>query len=100
MNHTLRASLLTSGAVGLAGLLSLSGCDRSSPTTTDAEQSAADRPAQAADSAAAPTAAAFGRTADGQQAELYTLRNAHGVQVSITNYGGTITRLFVPDKAG
>ncbi|RTQ48148.1 galactose mutarotase [Hymenobacter gummosus] len=101
MNHTLRASLLTSGAVGLAGLLSLSGCDRSSPTTTAPGQSAADRPAAAADSAApAPTAAPFGRTADGQQAQLYTLRNAHGVQVSITNYGGTVTKLLVPDKDG
>ncbi|WBA42214.1 aldose epimerase family protein [Hymenobacter canadensis] len=42
----------------------------------------------------------FGRTAEGATAQLYTLRNAHGLQVSITNYGGTITQLLVPDRAG
>ncbi|MCA8830977.1 aldose epimerase family protein [Hymenobacter pini] len=47
-----------------------------------------------------PTASSFGRLADGTEAQLYTLRNAHGVQVSITNYGGTVTKLLVPDKAG
>ncbi len=42
----------------------------------------------------------FGSTADGKTAQLYTLRNAHGVQVSITNYGGIVARLLVPDRHG
>ncbi|WP_054413596.1 aldose epimerase family protein [Hymenobacter sp. DG25A] len=47
-----------------------------------------------------PTASSFVTTTDGTEVQLFTLTNAHGVQVSITNYGGTITRLLVPDKAG
>ncbi|MBT9395537.1 galactose mutarotase [Hymenobacter sp. NST-14] len=52
------------------------------------------------DSPPNPVAAPFGKTQDGTEVQLYTLTNAHGLQVSITNYGGTITSLLVPDKAG
>ncbi|UPL51216.1 galactose mutarotase [Hymenobacter sublimis] len=50
--------------------------------------------------ASAPTSASFGKTLDGTEVQLYTLTNTHGLQVSITNYGGTVTSLLVPDKAG
>ena len=42
----------------------------------------------------------FGKTADGEQAFLYTLRNASGMEVSITNYGGTVTSVKVRDRNG
>lgn len=42
----------------------------------------------------------FGTTRDGQAAELFTLTNARGHEVKITNYGGAIISLTVPDKAG
>lgn len=42
----------------------------------------------------------FGKTQDGQQADLYTLTNANGLVVKITNYGGTITELWTPDRKG
>lgn len=42
----------------------------------------------------------FGSTQDGQPAHLYTLRNQNGVEVAITNYGGAIVSLLVPDRAG
>ncbi len=42
----------------------------------------------------------FGKTADGTEVFLYTLRNASGMEVKITNYGGTITQIRVPDKNG
>jgi aldose 1-epimerase len=42
----------------------------------------------------------FGRTPDGQQAELYTVRNSHGVVAKITNYGGILTELWMPDRHG
>lgn len=43
---------------------------------------------------------AFGKTADGQEVELYTLTNSRGVEVKITTYGGIVTSLKVPDRAG
>ena len=46
------------------------------------------------------TKAVFGKTQDGQQAYLYTLTNANGLVVKITNYGGTITELWTPDRRG
>lgn len=42
----------------------------------------------------------FGTTPAGEDVELYTLRNTHGVEVQITNYGGIVTRLLVPDRDG
>src|SRR5215217_7860791 len=41
----------------------------------------------------------FGNT-DGQAITEYTLTNANGMQLSIINYGGTITKLTAPDKNG
>ncbi|UII21468.1 aldose epimerase family protein [Fulvivirga ligni] len=38
--------------------------------------------------------------ADGKKVSLYTLKNSHGVEAHITNYGGIITSLMVPDKTG
>ena len=43
---------------------------------------------------------AFGKTADGREVSLYTLKNAEGMEVAISNYGGTIISLKVPDRAG
>ena len=45
------------------------------------------------------TKAPFG-TADGQSVDLYTLRNVHGVEAKITNYGGILVSLKVPDRNG
>lgn len=42
----------------------------------------------------------FGKLPDGKIADLYTLKNTNGVIVQISNYGGTITNLVVPDKNG
>jgi aldose 1-epimerase len=37
---------------------------------------------------------------DGAPVDLYTLTNAHGLQVQITNYGGAVVSLLVPDRDG
>ena len=42
----------------------------------------------------------WGRTADGEQVDLYTLRNSNGMEAAITNYGGRLVSLKVPDRAG
>lgn len=37
---------------------------------------------------------------EGKQVDLFTLRNTHGMMVQITNYGGKIVSIIVPDKDG
>ena len=44
--------------------------------------------------------APFGKTRDGTEVRIYTLRNARGMEARITNYGGTITSLTAPDRKG
>jgi aldose 1-epimerase len=39
-------------------------------------------------------------TVDGQEVKQYTLMNASGTVVKILNYGGYVTNIIVPDKAG
>ena len=45
-----------------------------------------------------PQSAAFGTLANGQSAQLFTMRNGHGIEVQVTNYGGIITSLMTPDR--
>lgn len=42
----------------------------------------------------------FGRTADGRNVDLYTLRNSSGMEVRIATYGGIIVSIKVPDRKG
>jgi aldose 1-epimerase len=39
-------------------------------------------------------------TADGKEVNLYTLKNAKGMEVKITNFGGIVTAIMAPDKNG
>jgi aldose 1-epimerase len=49
---------------------------------------------------ASVTKQSFGKTASGENIDLYTLRNIHGVEAKITNYGGIVVSLKVPDRSG
>lgn len=42
----------------------------------------------------------FGTLSDGRQAHLHTLANANGFRVDVTDYGGSIVRLFARDRDG
>lgn len=42
----------------------------------------------------------FGILDDGRQARLFTLTNASGMEVTITDYGGIVTAIRVPDRHG
>ncbi len=42
----------------------------------------------------------FGALPDGSEADLYILKNAAGMEVRISNYGGTITYWSAPDRQG
>jgi len=37
---------------------------------------------------------------EGKQVDIYTLKNENNIKVKITNYGGIITSIMVPDKNG
>ena len=84
----------------LPGLLLLAACGANNL----ADQATTTAPAAAdstqTTSAAMPTSASFGKTTDGTEVQLFTLTNANGVKATITNYGGTLTSLLVPDKNG
>ena len=42
----------------------------------------------------------FQAKVQGKETDLFTLTNDNGVEISITNYGGTIVAIMVPDKDG
>jgi aldose 1-epimerase len=42
----------------------------------------------------------FGKTANGQEIDLYTLTNKSGVEIGIINRGGTVVSIRVPDRSG
>lgn len=47
-----------------------------------------------------PSKSSFQQTIDGKQTDLYVLKNKHGMQAAITNYGGRLVSLLVPGKSG
>lgn len=47
-----------------------------------------------------PADSAFEKTIDGKQTHLYTLKNKNGMIMTMTNYGGRVVNLLVPDSAG
>ena len=46
------------------------------------------------------TRASFGHTADGQDVEIVTLTNSHGMRARVMNYGASLQSLLVPDRNG
>lgn len=46
------------------------------------------------------TTESFGKTSDGTQVWLYTIRNNSGFTAAVTNFGAILVKLFVPDKTG
>jgi aldose 1-epimerase len=75
-------------------LVFLAGCEKREEGDTVA------KPAKAAKGAATITKEAWGKTQDGAPVDLFTLTNAAGVKARITNYGGIVVSLKVPDKNG
>jgi aldose 1-epimerase len=47
-----------------------------------------------------PELSAYSREISGKQTQLYLLKNATGMQVAITNYGGYLLGAWVPDQKG
>jgi len=57
---------------------------------------------KAGPSANAPgiTKSPFGKMPEGQVMDLYTLTNRGGMKVTLTNYGGRVVSILVPDRQG
>lgn len=84
-----RLTLVTS-CLSLTAALFLNGCACCTTKTSDA----------------APTKTmklehkVFGKTPDGAEVKIYTLSNSKGMTAKITEYGGIITELWMPDRNG
>ncbi len=93
---TVLPRLLPLAALAVAAL-GVVACQPSTPAS-DAPSAPASPAAPAAQ--ASVIKSSFGTLADGTAVDLYTLTNAHGVEMRVTNYGGIVVSLKVPDKAG
>ena len=65
----------------------------------------AEQAARSTDEATSPgpptiTSEPWGVTPDGDSVSLYTLRNASGMIVRVSDWGGIVTRVLVPDRDG
>ncbi len=47
-----------------------------------------------------PADSSFEKTINGKQTHLFVLKNKNGMEAAITNYGGRLVSLLVPDGAG
>jgi aldose 1-epimerase len=83
------------GWLGLAALVGLAACR--TPSDKQTEQQTPDSTTTTNMSLQKET---FGTLPDGRTADLYTLTNAKGMTVKITNYGGIVTHLLAPDRNG
>jgi len=85
-------------ASSLASTLLLASCNQN-PSTEQANGNST-AASDSTQTATMDSATSFGNTTDGTEAKLYTLTNSHGLKATISSYGGTVTTLMVPDKAG
>lgn len=69
-----------------AGMLTLASCAGGSQTTQE--------------TVSGLNPAKFDTTLNGKKVELVTIKNAGGMEVCLTNYGGRVVSISVPDKAG
>lgn len=88
--------------LSIAGIvLILSACNNSDMNKqANEDSSSAAANGNKGSNAASPGRKGFQTTRDGKQTDLYILKNNAGVTVAITNYGGRLVSLLVPDKAG
>ena len=81
-------ALCTGSVLALAACNNTSNKQASTKTTDTTQQTAL----------SAKTA--FEKTIDNKKTDLYVLKNKNGMEAAITNYGGRLVSLLVPDKNG
>lgn len=92
---------MTYSATGIlfSCILLLVSCQNNTKTETDKDVTN-DTTTSERKTAALPDRGAFRDTLDGKITDLYILKNANGMTAAITNYGGRVVSLLVPDKNG
>ena len=90
----MKLSILSLGL--LAACLVLMGACKQSATKTDTSTTMKD----SIDYRKLPADSAFEKTIDGKQTHLFVLKNKNGMEADITNFGGRLVALLVPDSAG
>ncbi|MGA0559644.1 aldose epimerase family protein [Larkinella sp. VNQ87] len=78
----------------------LVGCNNSQKQQESSTMSDSTSTAAADSASGLPERSRFQKDVDGKQNDLYVLTNAKGMKVAITNYGGRIVSILVPDKTG
>ena len=81
-------------------LLGCTSSGGSADTSRAADTSGAAVGNAAASTTRSVTKTSFGQAPDGKAVDLYTMRNANGVEVRAMTYGGIITVFRAPDRAG
>src|SRR5215216_4977399 len=77
----------------------LASCNNSSNDTSNAKDSSSND-AQSKTTTMLPDRKNFQQTIEGKQTDLFILKNKNGMTAAITNYGGRLVSLLVPDKNG
>lgn len=80
-------------ALAIAGTIGITSCNSSNKTSSGQDSTGKNQVAK-------DSARGFDKMVDGKQVHLYTLENDQHLKASITNYGGRLVSLLVPDKAG
>lgn len=93
MNYTTKSFAL----VLLGSALVLGACSK---TTDNQETEGTTQTSADAKEVTLPNRADFQDTIDGKATDLFILKNKNNVQAAITNYGGRLISLLVPDKNG
>lgn len=84
-------------AISGLGIAMLNACGSKDPAQQAPEK---EQGQQQSSPQASIQSAPFGQTPQGAAVDLYTLRNARGMEARIATYGGTVTHLTAPDRTG
>lgn len=98
----------TVGLFAVLMLIFVTACNRSEPVNNESAMNNQEQPGLPGTVTETDTPEAinsisrsfFGTTANGEKAELFTMRNTSGMVVKITNYGGIVVALTTPDRDG
>jgi aldose 1-epimerase len=81
-------------------VISMSGCKKKDTTVKQPQATPEAVPEAKETKQMSANKESFGTTPEGKQVDLYTLTNTNGIIAKITNFGGILVSLEVPDRNG